>query len=207
MGKLADGRRKVLVLFYATWDRFSKAMVPEFARAARLLASHRSLLLAKVDADKYWKLAARYDATAYPHLIIFNKGDKLGVTYDGERTAEAIVDYLLKGKRKGARVPALLPAVQAFTALSDTEGDRAGRARVLAQAEEAVAGLEEGAQGDGHYYLTTMKRIMADGMPFLTKEVEELEGSLSGGGLPPKTYSKVRRQVDILKEFRKKGKL
>lgn len=203
--KLADGRRKLLVLFYAPWDRFSKAMAPEFREAARALAGHENIVLGKVDGDGYWKLAARYDATVYPHLIIFNKGDKLGVTYNGERHASALVDYLMHGKPKGPRVPSLLPSLRLF--FSHLPSNAEGSAAAVGEAEGVVEGLEGHGKENGLFYLKTMRAIMDKGEKFVDKELDVVEGAMFGGGLPPLSYSKLRRHLEILKEFKRKGRV
>ncbi|CAI5465250.1 unnamed protein product [Closterium sp. Yama58-4] len=194
--KLADGRQKLLLLFYAAWDRFSKEMVPIYKDVAASLATHTDVLLAKVDGDRYWKLSSRYDAASYPHLVYFDQENKLGISYEGERTAEAIVSYVLHGERRGPRLPALQAAVQAFRAGSSGEQ----REAAIAQAEALVAGMSAADKDVGQLYIKAMKAAVAFGEDFLSKEARRLESSLEGGGLPPSTYTKFRQQIDIAKD-------
>ena len=62
--------------------------------AARLLASGRNAKLAKIDATKETAAAADYGVKAYPTLILFRDGNMLS-TYDGERSADAFVKYMV----------------------------------------------------------------------------------------------------------------
>ncbi|GJP50273.1 hypothetical protein CLOM_g9410 [Closterium sp. NIES-68] len=195
--KVADGRSKLLLLFYAPWDRFSKEMVPIYKDVARSLASHTDVLLAKVDGDRYWKLSSRYDAASYPHLVYFDKDNKLGISYEGERTAQALVSYMLHGERRGPRLPAIQAAVEAFKAGSSGEQQEAA----MAQAEALVAGMSATDKDVGQLYIKAMKAALAYGEDFLRKEARRLESSLEGGGLPPSTYTKFRQQIDIAKEL------
>ncbi|CAI5522292.1 unnamed protein product [Closterium sp. Naga37s-1] len=195
--KLADGRQKLLLLFYAAWDRFSKEMVPIYKDVATSLATHTDVMLAKVDGDRYWKLSSRYDAASYPHLVYFDQENKMGISYEGERTADAIVSYVLHGERRGPRLPALQAVVQAFRAGSSGEQ----REAAIAKAEALVAGMSAADKDVGLLYIKAMKAAVAFGEDFLRKEARRLESSLEGGGLPPSTYTKFRQQIDIAKEL------
>ncbi|CAI5505320.1 unnamed protein product [Closterium sp. Naga37s-1] len=256
--KLADGRQKLLLLFYAPWDRFSKVrcgargrrvvqlgrgggggnrlepllnvprsflpsvspsdhpltvwlwlchvvrvcgahqeMVVIYKDVATSLATHTDVLLAKVDGDRYWKLSSRYDAASYPHLVYFDQENKMGISYEGERTADAIVSYVLHGERRGPRLAALQAVVQAFRAGSSGEQ----REAAIAKAEALVAGMSAADKDVGLLYIKAMKAAVAFGEDFLQKEARRLESSLEGGGLPPSTYTKFRQQIDIAKEL------
>ncbi|CAI7851252.1 unnamed protein product [Closterium sp. NIES-54] len=165
--KLADGRQKLLLLFYAAWDRFSKVQCAPFERAALLPPLRPSL------------------------CPLFN------FVYEGERTAEAIVSYVLHGERRGPRLPALQAAVEAFRAGSSGEQ----REAAISQAEALVAGMSAADKDVGQLYIKAMKAAVAFGEDFLKKEARRLESSLEGGGLPPSTYTKFRQQIDIAKEL------
>ncbi len=51
--------------------------------------------MAKVDATKETELAQNYMVQGFPTLLVFKKGVKLE-DYSGERSAEAIVAYMMK---------------------------------------------------------------------------------------------------------------
>lgn len=84
----------VLVEFYAPWCGHCKKMEPEYSKAAKKLAPS-GLVLAKVDATKESELAKEFMVQGFPTLILFRKGEKVE-DYSGERTAEAMVEYMLK---------------------------------------------------------------------------------------------------------------
>ena len=67
---------------------------PEYAKAAEKLKAH-DIPLAKVDASKESELAKEYMVQGFPTLTLFREGVKIE-DYDGGRTANEIVEYMLR---------------------------------------------------------------------------------------------------------------
>ncbi|KAM7280509.1 hypothetical protein ACFE04_007643 [Oxalis oulophora] len=85
----------LLVDFYAPWCGHCKRLSPELDAAAPVLAALKQpIVIAKLNADKYTRLARKYDVDAYPILKVFNHG--VDVEYYGPRKAELLVRYLKK---------------------------------------------------------------------------------------------------------------
>jgi protein disulfide-isomerase A4 len=86
----------VLVEFYAPWCGHCKKLDPEYVKAAKMLKEKApGVILVKVDASKESELAKEYMVQGFPTLTLFRKGVKQE-DYDGERNAEAIVEYMLR---------------------------------------------------------------------------------------------------------------
>ncbi|CAL0300660.1 unnamed protein product [Lupinus luteus] len=85
----------ILVDFYAPWCGHCKRLSPELDAAAPVLAALKNpIVIAKVDADKFTRLAKKYDVDAYPTILLFNHG--IPTEYHGPRKAELLVRYLKK---------------------------------------------------------------------------------------------------------------
>ncbi|KAG7033399.1 Protein disulfide-isomerase 5-2, partial [Cucurbita argyrosperma subsp. argyrosperma] len=85
----------ILVDFYAPWCGHCKRLSPELDAAAPQLAKLKEpIVLAKLNADKFTRLAKKYDVDAYPTIKIFMHG--VPVDYYGPRKAELLVRYLKK---------------------------------------------------------------------------------------------------------------
>jgi protein disulfide-isomerase A1 len=84
----------ILVEFYAPWCGHCKSLAPEYEKAATALAAH-GLKIAKVDATEEEELGNRFGVRGFPTLKLFKNG-AFSQDYSGARTADAIVEYMVK---------------------------------------------------------------------------------------------------------------
>ncbi|KAK0576153.1 hypothetical protein LWI29_012844 [Acer saccharum] len=85
----------ILVDFYAPWCAHCKRLAPQLDEAAPVLAGLKEpIVIAKVNADKYKRLANKYEIDAFPMLKIFMHG--VPTEYYGPRKAELLIRYLKK---------------------------------------------------------------------------------------------------------------
>ncbi|KAA3453536.1 protein disulfide isomerase-like 5-2 [Gossypium australe] len=85
----------ILVDFYAPWCRHCKLLSPQLDEAAPVLAGLKEpIVIAKVNADKFTRLASKHDVDAYPTLKLFMHG--VSMEYYGPREADSLVQYLKK---------------------------------------------------------------------------------------------------------------
>ena len=108
-----DGRGEnalTFVKFYAPWCGHCKKLAPaweELAAEAMEEASGR-VRLAKVDAEKNAKLAAKYGVSGYPTLLLFNGSSRVEDAFpytSGQRTLSALRHFALEGGWEDAVLP------------------------------------------------------------------------------------------------------
>ncbi|XP_061944715.1 protein disulfide-isomerase 5-2-like [Populus nigra] len=85
----------VFVDFYAPWCGHCKRLAPELDVAAPILAElKKPIVIAKVNADKYTRLARKHEVDGFPTLKIYMHG--VPTDYYGPRKAELLVRFLRK---------------------------------------------------------------------------------------------------------------
>lgn len=73
--RLIDGSEHVMVLGYAPWCARSAELMPRFAEAATGLKEMGSpVLMAKIDGERYSKVASQLEIKGFPTLLLFVNG-------------------------------------------------------------------------------------------------------------------------------------
>ncbi|XP_006297318.2 protein disulfide isomerase-like 1-6 [Capsella rubella] len=93
--RLIDGNEYVMVLGYAPWCARSAELMPRFAEAATdLKEMGSSVLMAKIDGERYSKMASHLEIKGFPTLLLFVNGTSQ--PYTGGFNSEEIVIWVQK---------------------------------------------------------------------------------------------------------------
>lgn len=88
---VANARVPVMVDFWAAWCGPCKMAAPEVARTARDMAG--TVLVLKVDTERYPQVAARYKVRGIPNFVVFHQG-RLVRQQAGVVNAEQMKEWL-----------------------------------------------------------------------------------------------------------------
>lgn len=113
-----EEKEYALVNFHALWCRYSKKLKPIWSELAGELESSKSqVVLARVEAYDEKKLAEEYGIEGYPTIKLFIK--KTPHDYNGERTKEAILEFVDRKTKRPLKTVDSVDAVTKF--LNDYE--------------------------------------------------------------------------------------
>jgi len=91
---IVDGSKAVFVEFFAPWCGHCKSLAPAYEQVGDTFAKNKNVVVAKVDADKYRDLGARFGVSGFPTLKWFPAGSKTPEDYEGGRDAQDIIEFI-----------------------------------------------------------------------------------------------------------------
>jgi len=87
-----DSTKDVFVKYYAPWCGHCKKLAPIWEELGEAYKDNENVVIAKFDATA--NEAEGVEVRGYPTLIFYPRGNKAGVTFDGDRTLEPLKKYL-----------------------------------------------------------------------------------------------------------------
>merc|ERR1712018_73274 len=191
-----DGNEFILVEFYAPWCGHCKALAPEYAKAAGILAEKDSpIKLGKLDATEEPKLAEKFEVRGYPTLKFFKNGKPM--EYGGGRTAETIISWVEKKTGPPAAALADAEAVKTFVegktvaVLGCFKDETTDAAKAFLAAASNIDDMPFGITGDCSEYgvegeAVVIVKTFDDGKAVLTEGIteEEVAKFVSAESLP-----------------------
>merc|ERR1711934_501919 len=93
---VTDSKKHVVVEFYAPWCGHCKEFAPVYENIADNYQANDAVVVAKLDSEAHAVFAKMYKVTSYPTIKIFPKKDKKGIEFSGERTEDAVKEFIEK---------------------------------------------------------------------------------------------------------------
>jgi len=88
-----DETKDVFVEFYAPWCGHCKSLAPIYDEVGTHFVGTPSVVVAKIDSTENDSPA---DVSGFPTLIYYPAGNKAGITFSGDRTKSAIIDFIVQ---------------------------------------------------------------------------------------------------------------
>ncbi|WFD39771.1 protein disulfide-isomerase [Malassezia japonica] len=112
----------VLVEYFAPWCGHCKRLAPEYEKLADSFSRKKDkVLIAKVDADENKELGRRIGLQGFPTIKWFPAHSTEAVEYSGQRTAEALAQFVTEQSNVRSRIPA--PEPEAVVELTSSNFD------------------------------------------------------------------------------------
>jgi protein disulfide-isomerase A1 len=113
--EVLEEREYMMLFFYAPWCGHCAEMKPHFEQAAENLARDGvDVTMASIDATVNMDIAAEHSLTGYPTLRWFANRDGEATTYEGDRAAAPITNWIKRHTGAGAPVLASKEDVYKF---------------------------------------------------------------------------------------------
>jgi len=87
-----------IVEFYAPWCGHCQSLVPEYKKAAKALKG--VVKIGAVNADEHRSIGGQYGVQGFPTIKVFGRDKKKPTDFNGQRTAQGIVDAGLAAAQK-----------------------------------------------------------------------------------------------------------
>lgn len=173
----------VLAEFFAPWCGYCKVLGPEFSKAAdELNVSHPSIKLAQIDCTEEEALCQEQGIKGYPSLKVIHGSADAIEDYEGQRTAEGIVDFMVQQTLPVVQKPETIEALKEIL----TTGERPVIVEIVPKK------VKKSAKKNLETFETVAKSKRKDAsFVSITGEelVSEFEDLISGAELKEKTKS------------------
>ncbi|XP_049850885.1 uncharacterized protein LOC126324067 [Schistocerca gregaria] len=170
--------KNVLVDFYAPWCGYCKRLEPIWRELAKKV-SNKDFVVAQIDADKYRRIASKYEINSYPTIKLFNKEHEKGLRYTGANTIKALSEYAQGIISKTSKIKDTFGAAaqNTYDAAQSTYEKASNKTK---ETVSTVKGAINGTFNKGHDILANVSESIQEKFPEIIKSMKEYYREYSG---------------------------
>ncbi|KAD6795526.1 hypothetical protein R6Q59_020577 [Mikania micrantha] len=187
-----DGKKDVLVEFYAPWCGHCKSLAPTYESLAAAFKNEEDVVIANIDADNHKDIGEKYGVSGFPTIKFFPKNNKEGEDYEGGRDIDSFVTFINEkcGTSRDAKgqltsnaglVKELDSLVKEFVGANNDD-----KKAVYDKIEQEVGKLTGSAARHGKIYVKAAKSSLSKGSDYAKNEIQRLERMLAKSISPTK---------------------
>jgi len=197
-----DVTKDVLVEFYAPWCGHCKSLAPIYEQVGTTYKNEKSIVIAKMDADKHRIAPSRYGVTGFPTLKYFPKNNKEGEDYSAGRTEDAFISFI-NGKTGAQRVSGgslndQAGRVAELDVIAAVFSNESSRASLLEKAKTIATGH---AAKSADLYVKIMQKIIEKGNDYPTAELARITRMIESGSVKSDKVDDFTVRRNILAQF------
>ena len=183
------------VTFYAPWCGHCKRFLPQARIAATSFVGEPNVSVAKVNCEEYHELCQNWGVEGFPTIKLFKGSLEEPLKYEGQRTAQGVVEFINAQCGTQREVGGLLnslaglveeaaPAVQEF----------------LSGAHEAAMEKIKKIKG-AEFYLKVMERYLQKGKEQVVKDMDTMMGILTAKKSSWLAMDGMKKRYNVFAQF------
>jgi len=203
-----DSKKNVLVEFYAPWCGHCKKLAPDWEKLGQTFQGEETVVIAKIDADKYKANSGKYGVTGFPTIVWFPAGDKSGSKYQGGRDLDSLVKYVNENanvqRTVGGGYASTAGQIDELSALAKRfMAEESQRNSLLTEAEHALEKFKSHANAAfAKFYHITMKQIIQKGVGYVEEELGRLERLIKSGAVKAEKLTEMFKRKNVISSFK-----
>lgn len=200
---VVDGKRGVLVEFYAPWCGHCKSLAPVYEELATAFEGDKdTVVIAKVDADAERELAERFEIKGFPTMKYFPAGAVDSPLECNGRDINSLVSFVnTNAGTFRAKDGSLTAAAGRVNEIDDLVRGADVDASLLVKIKDVASKLEGKAAKDAALYISIAEKIVEKGKSYIEAETKRMISFLASKSISAAKKATFALKKNILSAF------